>query len=139
MWVQGRVWGSTRPGSPDTQVGVEDGVGHAPSVPFGGQEIHGKPKKSTITRVDHVRRALLANPFYYGVFVHKGEVHQGIHVPMITKQTFDDPKSSSCGWKPRHGRRHGKGFLFLNFARCGSCAYAITAERHIKKSGLRFL
>src|SRR5436190_5927610 len=41
--------------------------------------------------------------------------------------------------KPRHGRRYGKGFVFLNFARCGSCGYAITAERHIKKSGLRFL
>src|ERR1041385_8218389 len=29
---------------------------------------------------------VLRNPFYYGVFVHRGEVHQGIHIPMITKQ-----------------------------------------------------
>lgn len=107
---------------------------------IGGQEIRGKPKKLAITRVDHARKALLANPFYYGVFVHKGEVHQGIHVPMITKQTFDDiQKALVAVGKPRHDRRHGKGFLFLNFARCGSCGYAITAERHIKKRGLRFL
>jgi len=32
-----------------------------------------------------------------------------------------------------------KNFLFLNFAICGECGYAITAERHIKKSGLKFV
>ena len=32
----------------------------------------------------------LRNPFYYGVFSHKGEIHQGIHVPMISKKTFDE-------------------------------------------------
>lgn len=26
------------------------------------------------------------NPFYYGVFAHKAEIHQGVHVPMITKR-----------------------------------------------------
>src|SRR6185503_14788914 len=39
--------------------------------------------------------------------------------------------------KPRHDRRD-KGFHFLDFATCGSCGYCITAERHVKKSGLRF-
>ena len=39
--------------------------------------------------------------------------------------------------KPRK-RRKDKDFLFLDFATCGSCGYAITGERHIKKSGLRF-
>ena len=34
--------------------------------------------------------------------------------------------------------RGDKGFLFLNFATCGSCGYCITGERHVKKSGLRF-
>ena|SRR5258708_39977201 len=33
---------------------------------------------------------LLRNPFYYGVFLHKGELHQAVHVPMITKKTFDE-------------------------------------------------
>jgi site-specific DNA recombinase len=82
---------------------------------------------------------LLHNPFYYGVFLHKGELHQGIHVPMITKDTFDAIQAAlvTVG-KPRHHREEGKGFLFLNFATCGSCGYSITAERHIKKSGLHF-
>ena len=32
-----------------------------------------------------------------------------------------------------------KNFQFLNFAVCGECGYSITAERHIKKSGLKFV
>ena len=81
---------------------------------------------------------LLRNPFYYGVFSHKGELHQGVHVPMITKQTFDDiQKALVAVGKTRH-RREEKKFLFLDFASCASCGYAVTGERHIKKSGLRF-
>ncbi len=82
------------------------------------------------------------NPFYYGAFTHKGEMHQGVHVPMISKQTFDDIQKGRVDraiGKPRKRQKRGdKGFLFLNFATCGSCGHAITAERHIKKSGLRF-
>ncbi len=81
---------------------------------------------------------LLRNPFYYGVFVHKGEVHQGTHVPMISRQTFDEIQVAlKAVGKPRQNR-HDKDFLFRNFATCGCCGYAVTAERHVKKSGLRF-
>ena len=81
---------------------------------------------------------LLRNPFYYGVFLHKGEMHQGAHVPMISKKTFDDiQKALVAVGKPRK-RREEKNLVFLNFATCAECGYAITGERHIKKSGLRF-
>ncbi|HYV27425.1 MAG TPA: recombinase family protein, partial [Candidatus Eisenbacteria bacterium] len=64
---------------------------------------------------------LLHNPFFYGAFIHKGEIHQGVHLPMITKRTFDDiQKALVAVGKPRR-RRGDKGFLFLNFATCGSC------------------
>jgi site-specific DNA recombinase len=82
---------------------------------------------------------LLRKPFYYGVFNHKGELHPGVHAPMISKKTFDEiQKALATNGKPQNGRRRDKGFLFMNFARCGSCDYVITAERKIKKSGLRF-
>ena len=81
---------------------------------------------------------MLHNPFYYGVFTHKGELHQGTHVPMLSKNTFDDiQKALIAVGKPRHNREEKK-FLFRHFATCGSCGYSITAERHTKKSGLRF-
>ena len=82
---------------------------------------------------------LLRNPFYYGVFAHCGELHQGSHLPMISKKTYDDiQKALVTVGKPRH-QRDEKKFLFRNFATCDLCGYSITAERHIKKSGLRFL
>jgi hypothetical protein len=88
-----------------------------------------------INSLDH----LLRNPFYYGVFYHKGELHQGNYIPMISKKTFDQIQSAleKHGKRPR-GYRTQKGFLFLNFANCGSCGYSITGERQIKKSGLQF-
>ena len=81
---------------------------------------------------------MLRNPFYYGVFLHKGEMHQGLHVPMISKQTFDEIQTAlvTIG-KPRK-KRGDKGFLFLNFATCGTCGHCITAERHTKRSGRRY-
>ena len=89
------------------------------------------PRLNTINK-------MLRNPFYYGVFTHKGQLHEGAHVPMISKRTFDDiQKALIAVGKPRHNRVD-KEFLFRHFATCGSCGYSITAERHIKKSGLRF-
>jgi len=80
----------------------------------------------------------LRNPFYYGVFLHKGEMHQGIHAPMISKQTFDEIQVAlTMVGKPRK-KRGEKGFLFLNFATCATCGHCITGERHTKKSGRRY-
>src|ERR1051325_8126923 len=67
-------------------------------------------------------------------------MHQGSHVPMISKATFDEIQSARVARaKPRHNREQDKGLRFLNFASCGCCGYAISGERHVKKSGLRFL
>jgi hypothetical protein len=57
---------------------------------------------------------------------------------MLSKKTFDDiQKALIAVGKPRLNREEKK-FLFRHFATCGSCGYSITAERHTKKSGLRF-
>jgi site-specific DNA recombinase len=82
---------------------------------------------------------ILTNPFYYGHFRYRGEVHQGSHKPMISKKLFDQIQEALVlNGKPRK-KRGPKNFLFLNFAVCGGCGYAITAERRIKKSGLKFV
>lgn len=81
---------------------------------------------------------ILTNPFYYGHFRYRGEVHQGSHKPMITKKLFDEiQKALVQNGKPRK-KRGPKNFQFLGFATCGECGYAITAERKIKKSGLKY-
>jgi site-specific DNA recombinase len=82
---------------------------------------------------------ILERPFYYGVFEHKGELHPGTHVPMISKKTFDEIQIALLSnGKPRNGVRRQKGFLFLDFAKCASCGFSITGERHIKKSGRQY-
>jgi len=84
-------------------------------------------------------QGILANPFYYGYFKYRGELHQGSHKPMISKKLFDQIQQALISnGKPRK-KRGPKNFLFLNFAVCGECGYSITAERHIKKSGLKFV
>lgn len=84
-------------------------------------------------------QGILTNPFYYGDFLYRGELWSGCHKPMISKKLFDQiQKALKDNGKPRKKRRK-KGFLFLGFAKCGECGYAITAERHIKKSGLEFV
>ena len=81
---------------------------------------------------------LLRCQFYYGVFMHKGELHQGTHLPMISKKTFDEIQAALVAvGKPRK-KRDDKGFFFLNFATCGTCGRCITAERHTKKSGRQY-
>ena len=93
----------------------------------------GKPLH--LASIEHI----LKNPFYYGHFQYRGEVHQGSHKPMIAKKLFDQIQNALVqNGKPRKKRRP-KNFQFLGFATCGICGYAITAERHIKKSGLKFI
>jgi DNA invertase Pin-like site-specific DNA recombinase len=78
---------------------------------------------------------MLDNPFYYGHFRYRGEVHPGTHKPMISKKLFDRIQEALvANGKPRK-KRGPKNFQFLNFAKCGECGYAITAERKIKRSG----
>jgi len=93
----------------------------------------GKPL--ALASVEHI----LTNPFYYGHFQYRGEVHAGSHKPMIAKKLFDQIQEALvANGKPRK-KRGPKNFQFLGFATCGVCGYAITAERHIKKSGLKFI
>ncbi len=93
----------------------------------------GKPLHlSTIQRI-------LTNPFYYGYFKYRNEIHQGSHKPMISKKLFDKiQQAMKDNGKPRKKQKE-KGFKFLNFARCGECGYCITAERKIKKNGKKYV
>ena len=92
-------------------------------------------KHLALASVEHI----LTNPFYYGHFQYRGEVHAGSHKPMISKKLFDQIQEARItNGKPRK-KRGPKNFQFLGFATCGVCGYAITAERHIKKSGLKFI
>ena len=81
---------------------------------------------------------ILSNPFYYGMFIYRGELVQGSHKPMISKKLFDKIQLAiKANGKPRWTKLK-KELIFKNFAICGECGYQITGERHIKKSGLTY-
>ncbi len=87
-------------------------------------------------------RGMLSNPFYFGMFRLKGEIYEGSHKPMISKETFDKIQAKLTK-NPRKVdwsriKKTEKNFLFPGLARCGECGFAITQEWHKKKSGLVF-
>jgi DNA invertase Pin-like site-specific DNA recombinase len=82
---------------------------------------------------------LLTNPFYYGMFMFKGELQQGSHKPMISKKLFDKIQTAIYNnGKPRK-KQKVKNFYFMDFAKCGECGYTITAEQKIKPSGREYI
>jgi len=81
---------------------------------------------------------MLVNPFYYGVFIHKGEMHQGSHEPIITKQLFDEVQKIHKAKRNTRTKKELLPFAFRGVFTCGECGRTITAERKKKPSGLRY-
>lgn len=75
-------------------------------------------------------RVILSNPFYYGLFRYGGELHEGIHEPIIEKSLYDRVQAVS------NRRCHNKKKWRKNKLLCGlfhcSCGMMITAEYKVK-------
>ena len=75
-------------------------------------------------------RVILSNPFYYGLSRYGGELHEGIHEPIIEKSLFDKVQSVSerrCHCK----KKWQKHKIFCGTFRC-PCGMMITAEYKVK-------
>jgi site-specific DNA recombinase len=70
---------------------------------------------------------MLKNSFYYGVFHLNGEIHQGSHKPLITKELFD-----ACQAVMRRRSKantiRSKSYVYRSLLRCGECGCFITME-----------
>ena len=92
-------------------------------------------KRGAITRnnkpysLDKVKY-ILSNPFYYGHFRYGGELHEGIHEPIIEKSLFDKVQRVLI----ERGHQYRKEVIKHDL--CGlfhcSCGMMITAENKIK-------
>ena len=72
------------------------------------------------------------------MFQFKNEIYEGNHEPIISKQLFEKVQRIMADrGKPRK-EKPNYGFGFLGIFKCGECGRSITAEQHIKKSGLVF-
>jgi len=81
---------------------------------------------------------MLQNPFYYGCFQYNGELYEGVHEPIISQQLFEKVQRVMADrGKPRK-ENHDYNFTYTGLFKCGECGRSITAEQHVKKSGLVF-
>ncbi len=86
----------------------------------------GKPCKGrALTRPQYHR--MLQNPIYYGVISYGGELHEGKHQPLISKQLFEQVQAvMSRKSKPKSPAL--KSYLYRGMFRCGECGCFITTE-----------
>jgi len=99
-----------------------------------GLKTHNTKKELSLS----VIQKMLKNKFYLGVFLHKGEIYEGKHEPLIDKATFDSvQRVMNQKSKPRKIKTL-LNFPFRGLFSCGECGRTFTAEKHIKKSGLVF-
>ncbi len=76
---------------------------------------------------------LLTNPFYYGYFKYDGELHEGRHPAIITKQLFDRVQEVL---KERSHPGHTvntEARALCGLFHCGTCQMMITGERKVKR------
>jgi site-specific DNA recombinase len=70
---------------------------------------------------------MFKNPFYYGLMDFNGELHEGIHDPIISKRLFDQVQEvMQRKSKPKTPKL--KPYLYRGVFRCGECGCFITIE-----------
>ena len=75
---------------------------------------------------------LLSNSFYYGHFKYGGEMYEGIHAPIVSKDLFDKvQKVLALRSRANHKAANGPQ-AFCGLLKCGECGCSITAEEKIK-------
>jgi site-specific DNA recombinase len=87
---------------------------------------NGKPfKRDKITRI-------LSNPIYCGLFQFSGELYQGNHQPIVSKQLFDTVQKVLRDRSRPHKQSTNNPQALCGLFRCGECSRAITAEAKTK-------
>ena len=80
-----------------------------------------------ISRISHI----INNPIYYGHFRHAGEIYEGRHESIISKELFDKANAVLHG-KGRKPKKEANPRPFCGLLSCGSCGMGITGEIKIK-------
>lgn len=70
---------------------------------------------------------MLRNPIYYGVLRYNGELYEGRHAPLITKELFDKCQEALKN-KSKPRTKGLKPFVYRGAFRCAACGCFITTE-----------
>jgi site-specific DNA recombinase len=83
-------------------------------------------KGGRLVHVDWVRR-ILRNPFYYGHFEYAGELYEGKHKPIISKELFDKVQGVIAE-RTHSAPEEQKPQALTRLFHCGECGCGVTAE-----------
>ena len=73
-----------------------------------------------------VLHGILTNPLYFGWFLWKGELHKGVHAPIVSKKLFDTVQAILFPKANHHITQ--RNFIYRGVLTCGECGLSITAE-----------
>jgi site-specific DNA recombinase len=79
---------------------------------------------------------VLRNVFYTGLFRFNGEVHQGVHPPLVTRELFDRVQNVMSN-RSRKITSPLKPFPYRGILKCAACGHQITMETHKGHTYLR--
>jgi len=80
-----------------------------------------KVGKSTIHK-------MLSNPVYYGGFLWKGQLYEGSHEPIVTKELWEQAQDVLTGRQSKKSGYRKHKWAFQGLVSCGRCGCAMTAE-----------
>ena len=75
---------------------------------------------------------LLSNPFYYGHFRYSGEMYEGKHVPIVSKELFDAVQKVLKTRSRVVHKTANEPQAYCGLLHCGECGMSITAEEKLK-------
>src|SRR3990167_4965944 len=83
-------------------------------------------------------KLILTNSFYFGHFKYGGEMYEGQHTPIVSKELFDRvQKVLTLRGKAQRPTKQPQALCGL--LKCAECGCAITGEVQTKKSGRRYI
>ena len=85
-----------------------------------------RSRKGNVFHLSSVQK-ILRKHFYYGIIEFNGELFEGKHEPIISKDLFDEVQRIMAGKGKKHRKRKHE-FPFIGLMQCGTCGCAVTAE-----------
>ncbi len=76
---------------------------------------------------------LLSNPFYFGHFVYSGEMYEGTHTPIVSKELFDSVQKVLVLRSRAHHKAANEPQAYCGLLHCSECGFSITAEEKLKR------
>lgn len=80
---------------------------------------------------------LFANPFYSGIINWNGDTYPGRHMPMVTREEFDQAQGMLTHRGRPRPQKHA--FAYTGMIHCAECGCLVTAEEQVNRFGSHYI